>query len=324
MAGSTPPAAGMVPRRYSFARYLSAKATVDDRSLNGHVWHALADAAAAYAPNRPVRVVELGSGIGTMVERLLDRRLLQRFDYTGIEAQAALARRAPRRLAAWARQHQVSVDERRDHQVLRQDAQAARLSFVAADALRAAPRRRHTADLLLAHAFLDLLDLPTALPPLLGMLRPQGLFYFSLNFDGVTAFEPVIDPALDAAIEHLYHRSMDERRVGGQPSGDSHTGRHLIGAVKAAGAHVLAAGASDWVVVPVRGRYPNDEAYFLHFIIHTLDRALRHHPQLDPRQFTRWIERRHAQIERGELVYVAHQLDLLGQTAARRFRGSAG
>jgi hypothetical protein len=70
------------------------------------------------------------------------------------------------------------------------------------------------------------------------------------------------------------------------------------------------------VVIPVRGRYPADEAYFLHFILHTLDQALRRHPELDARQFARWIERRHAQIERGELVYIAHQIDVFGRTAA--------
>jgi hypothetical protein len=28
--------------------------------------------------------------------------------------------------------------------------------------------------------------------------------------------------------------------------------------------------------------------------------------------FDRWIAARHAQIERGELIYVAHQLDFMG------------
>jgi hypothetical protein len=34
---------------------------------------------------------------------------------------------------------------------------------------------------------------------------------------------------------------------------------------------------------------------------------------LDQLQFKEWIEKRQAQIERGELVYIAHQLDILGQ-----------
>jgi hypothetical protein len=41
--------------------------------------------------------------------------------------------------------------------------------------------------------------------------------------------------------------------------------------------------------------------------------ALRNHPALEQVRFDRWITERHAQIERGELVYIAHQLDFLGQ-----------
>jgi SAM-dependent methyltransferase len=312
------PAAAGAPRRYSFARYLRAKATVDDRSLNAHVWDTLQHALDVRGEDGGARVVELGSGIGTMVERLLKRRLLHRFTYRGVEAQPALARLATRRLSAWGRKHGYSVDRRPDGLVLQRETEQARLAFPAADALQLARRQRRTADLLMAHAFLDLLDLPTALPPLLGMLRPGGLFYFTLNFDGVTAFAPSIDPALDDAIERLYHRTMDERLVAGRRSGDSRTGRHLLAELQTVDAQVLAAGASDWVVVPVNGRYPDDEAYFLHFILHTVDRALRRHSELDPRRFARWIERRHAQVERGELVYIAHQLDVVGRTDARR------
>jgi hypothetical protein len=312
------------PQRYSFARYLSAKATVDDRSLNMHVWDIFQQAVAVRSQERGVRVVELGSGIGTMVERLLNRQLLSRFSYRGVEAQPRLAHVAARRLSAWGQKHGYSVDGRPDGLVLRRQTDEARLAFVAADALRVARRQPRTADVLMAHAFLDLLDLPTALPALLGMLRPGGLFHFSLNFDGVTAFEPSIDPALDDAIERLYHRTMDERLVGGRRSGDSRTGRHLLAALGTMDVQVLAAGASDWVVVPAIGRYPDDEAYFLHFILHTVDRALRRHPELDARRFARWIERRHAQVERGELVYVAHQLDVLGRVSLSRATKSAG
>ncbi len=190
-AGSTPSAAGRSPRRYSFARYLSAKATVDDRSLNAHVWDTLRQAVPLLVEDGGVRVVELGSGIGTMVERMLDRRLLARFSYRGVEAQPGLARLAPRRLSAWGRKHGYAVDGLPDGLVLRREAEEVRLAFPAVDALQVARRRRRTTDLLMAHAFLDLLDLPTALPALLGMLRPGGLFYFTLNFDGVTAFEPL-------------------------------------------------------------------------------------------------------------------------------------
>ena len=115
---------------------------------------------------------------------------------------------------------------------------------------------------------------------LLSRLAPGGLFYFTLNFDGATILEPPIDPDLDALIEALYHRTMDTRHCRGRPSGSSRTGRRLFGRLKEAGARLIAAGSSDWVVFPGPDGYPGDEAYFLHFIIDTIGQALHGHPEL--------------------------------------------
>ncbi len=60
-----------VPDEYTFTRYLSSKKSVDDRSLNRSVWNSLNAAFSAYSSERP-KVLELGSGIGTMVERVID------------------------------------------------------------------------------------------------------------------------------------------------------------------------------------------------------------------------------------------------------------
>jgi hypothetical protein len=105
---------------------------------------------------------------------------------------------------------------------------------------------------------------------------------------------------------------MDGRITDGRLSGDSRSGRHLFGHLARAGFEVHAAGASDWVVHPRAGLYPADEAYFLHFIVHTMYSALLASPELDPAQLAAWIETRHRQIEQGELVYIAHQLDFFG------------
>ena len=106
---------------------------------------------------------------------------------------------------------------------------------------------QRTWDLLMAQALLDLVDVPTTLPALLSLLRPGGLFYCPITFDGGTVFQPEIDPEFDAAIEACYHQTMDQRLVAGKPSGDSRTGRHLSAHLRAASVEVLAAGSSDWV-----------------------------------------------------------------------------
>jgi SAM-dependent methyltransferase len=286
----------MPPHSYSFTRYLASKKTVDDRALNAQVWQTLAEV----LPRGPLNVLEVGAGIGTMAERLAERRLLTHAHYTVLDEQPENIEVARERLVAGS---------------------TFTLDFQIADALEfcAWPEQQGQYDVLIAHAFLDLLDLRSALPVLLAALKPGGVFYFTLNFDGGTIFQPEIERTLDDQIETLYHRTMDERVTNGQLSGDSRSGRHLFGLLRECGAEILAAGSSDWTMFAgADGHYPADEAYFLHFIIHTLHGALCHHPQLNHTQFEQWIAQRHAQIERGELVYIAHQMDFVGKTFSGR------
>ena len=123
----------------------------------------------------------------------------------------------------------------------------------------------------------------------------------------MTSLEPTINAELDERIERLYHQTMDTRPTGG----DSKSGRHLFGHLKSAGAEILAAGAADWVVHAVNGKYLEDEKYFLHFILHFFEESLTGHAELEADVFADWLAKRHTQIERGELIYIAHQMDFL-------------
>lgn len=280
----------------NFIRYLAAKKTVDDRALNRNVWDAMYRALPAQSVNAPLRVIEAGAGIGTMIERFIERNVLTHATYTAIDADANHIAELNRRLPTppgICIEPQVSDI----------------FDFIA----RA--RGQSKWDLLVAHAFLDLLNVPRALPQLFSLLKRGGLFYFTLNFDGATIFEPAIDPAFDAEIEQLYHRTMDERVTDGAPSGDCRTGRHLLHLVRASGAEIIEAGGSDWIVFAGARGYANDEAYFLHFIIDEVRTALMHRPELSSQQnrFRNWIVRRHQQIEEGTLVYIAHQIDVVGR-----------
>jgi hypothetical protein len=303
---------------FTFQRYLAAKRTVDDRALNQHVWHALHRALADGIPT-PLTILEIGGGIGTMPQRLftedrlpdsvyhlVDERL-DNIDYAAayLIAAGASTLDAPAHLhPAPTASLQLTTPAGRRHQVHLYAADYA-------DFIATAPIIP-SVNLLIAHAFLDLLDIQSAVPALARPMQPRTLFYFTINFDGVTLFQPDIDFAFDTRVETLYHRTMDERVTNGKLSGDSRAGRRLFHLLNKTGIQVLDAGSSDWVVLPQAGHYPDDEAYFLHFIVHTVESALAGHPELDAQTFHRWIAQRHRQITDGTLFYIAHQLDYLG------------
>jgi len=305
----------MKSKEYSFIRYLSAKKSVDDRALNQRVWEQLAFKLSSVDQTELLQVLEVGAGIGTMVERLLEKGMLRRVNYLGIDAEIENSEHAQMRLAAWGEAGGFQISKNAQQVTLSRPGQQARVSFKTCDLFDFAAQEhgQRRWDLLVAHAFLDLMDIPATLPKLFGLLKKRGLFYFTMNFDGLTILQPTIDLKLDELIPDLYHRSMDQRRVKGSLSGDSRAGRHLFTHLTAAGGEILEAGSSDWIVYPEKSGYRQDEAYFLHFILHTIEQELRGHPELDQANFLSWIKQRHAQVERGELVYIAHQLDFLGR-----------
>jgi SAM-dependent methyltransferase len=278
-----------------FQRYLAAKRSVDARAFNQLVWDALVQHLER-EDRSPLRILELGGGIGSLAARILEARLSPQVHYTLVDLDpenTAAARRALEPLAA--------------------DTSVA-LDVVTADAygfLKASAEQGW--DLLVAHAFLDLLDLKTAVPRLLASLRPGGFFYFPINYDGLTAFEPAFAPEFEAELLAGYNRSMDERRVDGQPSGDSLTGRHLFAHLAAAGAEVLAAGPSDWLVFPQGGAYPEDEDFFLNFILATIENEMGTKADIDQDRLDAWVRARRAQVSHAELIYLAHQIDFFGR-----------
>src|SRR5262245_5143983 len=67
---------------FSFPRYLLSKQSVDDRALNKDVLNALM----TYLPLQPVRVIEVGAGIGTMIRRLIRWNVLCEAEYVLVDA----------------------------------------------------------------------------------------------------------------------------------------------------------------------------------------------------------------------------------------------
>ena len=288
----------------AFQRYLYAKRTVDDRAIDRRVLGRLEEALPVVDREaEPLRVLEVGAGVCTMPTRLHERGVLpERTRYVAVDERSENV--------AAARDHLrergfEEPDGERDGRLRYADGeQRVDVEPVVGDAFEVGGEY----DLLIAGAFLDLVDLSWALPRLFDRLRPGGLFYFPITFDGGTIFAPEL--ALDDRIAALYHREMDERTRDGRSAGHSRTGRRLFTRVPEAGGEILAAGSSDWVVHPP---YPADESFFLHHILGTIEGALSGHPELDEGAFEEWLGTRRDQVEREELTYVAHQLDVLGR-----------
>jgi len=308
-----------IPITYSLMRYLAAKKSVDDRALNWQVWQRLVAALPRATTEQPLRILEVGAGIGSMVERLLAGDLLTHATYTAIDQAPTLLAETCRRLRQWPRERGFQVDENPQGQLhFRRVGQHISVKTEAIDVAHFMAREqgRQAWDLLIGQAFLDLIDITTTLPGLCSLVRPRGLLYFPTTFDGGTAMQPESDVDFDRAIEACYHQAIDQRVLDGKPSGDSRAGRRLFAHLRTAAVDVLAAGGSDWVVFAGANGYPADEAYFLHHIIHTIDLVLTGHPHLDAESLGAWVAQRHAQIEQGALVYIAHQLDVLGRMTA--------
>jgi len=106
------------------------------------------------------------------------------------------------RLPHWAAAQGLQVQQDSQTQLhVQRPGQDIRVETEAIDVVRfIAAARQRAWDLLMAQAFLDLVDVPTTLPALLSLLRPGGLFYCPITFDGGTVFQPEIDPELDVAI----------------------------------------------------------------------------------------------------------------------------
>ncbi|ELY99019.1 hypothetical protein C482_10696 [Natrialba chahannaoensis JCM 10990] len=333
--------------------YLEAKHTVDDRALNRRVLDEFE--AALTARDGPVSVVELGAGVGTMLVRLAAWDCFPaRVSYRLVDHDEENIARARDLVPDQLEDAGYSVHWRDDHDAESPTLVATReftgddgraqnerprlleytgpattttttttitVTFTISDAFEI----EEQADAVIAAAFLDLVDLPTALESLESVLDPDGVLYAPITFDGGTGFVPT-DP-LDRDIERCYHHHMDEIRDGGS----SRAGRELLAILRQRDWETLAAGGSDWVVRPACADNTGDdetvnpgdthdsasERLVLEYVLHTIDDALTEIPAATTPFSTveqqQWLDRRQAALESGTLEFVAHNLDVLAR-----------
>lgn len=287
-----------------FPRYLRAKRTVDDRALDRRIVETLRERLRKQTAtgDGPLRVLEVGAGIGTMLTRFLEWDVLPpgTVRYTAVDIEPDNIAAVGTYFREWAGDRPTSVSGT-DPIVLEGPDRRIEIEPTVSEATAYADRTAGEWDLLVGSALLDILDLD-GLETLVGALSPGGVYYFPITFDGATRFRP--NHTADGAIERRYHAHMDAK-----PGGNSRAGGDALARLqRMEGVSLLAAAGSDWIVRPVDGTYPADEAYFLRRILETIEEAVDESAALDE-----WLSERRAQVDAGELLYLTHQLDILGR-----------
>lgn len=293
-------------------QYLTAKKSIDDRALNQFVWNELHQTLPKTIGAEPANIVEIGAGIGTMLARIVDWGLLTGpATYLATDCDAGLLQLAQRYLATWAdeRGYTMQWPEKQHGRLVAKHSEVALVfETVRAEEMASRNETRGTFHLIIAHAVLDLLDLPAVLPGLLAQLTNNGLAYFTCNFDGSTLFLPEYPGGEEQEILRRYHASMEARLIGA-----SSTGRRLLSMLQCSGLELLAAGSSDWLIHPRNGTYSGDEVVFLKALIAGVEEELAGRSGPPPAGLAAWARTRNQQIEASALSLFVRNLDFLAR-----------
>jgi hypothetical protein len=292
----------MKQENFDYSQYLADKKAIDDQSLNQDVWAALTHW--CKQQQKLLRIIELGAGIGTMIERLLDAKLLANCHYTAIEIQPEFCTAAAARLNLWCNKNGAEFTEiSSTHWQITSAENSVDINWHCADVLEAHTKFSPASfDLMIGHAVIDLLPVPVALPQLLDLLNSQGAFYFSLNYAGATHFTPAND--LDETIFSAYHADMNSRfpELDWQPS---RTGALLSSWLQQQGHALIGEGNSHWQLQPKSEA--DAQGRFVANILDTIESAL---PQVAG--IEEWLATRRAQLAAGKLNFVAENRDCFG------------
>lgn len=275
----------------NYQRYLKAKETIDDRTLDRHVWTLFTQTLRRQNESDQLRFLEVGGGIGSMLKRILRLGLPDPISYVLVDEQSDNIKSACNHFTD-SSQYKTSYHT---------------LNFLAYDFKDwVAQYNGSLFNVLILQSILDLVQVDELINLLEPQLLNQFLIYAPNNFDGLSHFLPCHD--LDNTILKAYHASMNQHNRFG-----ANTGRQLPDVFRKHNLNIKAIGSSDWTVLgnPDDRSYPHDEAYFLRCILYFVEQSLKNYDDISSKDLNSWLSARHQQIEAGELIYIAHQLDLL-------------
>jgi SAM-dependent methyltransferase len=292
------------------ADYLEAKFPLDERSLNTDVRQACFE---RLGRKRGVlHCLDVGTGTGAMVRRLLDSELKTSLAITAVDHDAsalkigAIAIAAQlNRLGYRARAHASGIEAEHAGRQIRVD-------LLCRGLFEFEPAKSARYDFISAHGFMDIVPMARALSLFSAWLAQEGVLYATLNYDGDTTLFPLYrDPAFETAVLAEYDASMERRRVQGEPTGGARSGRRLYSLLAETGFDVAAYGSSDWNITPREGRYRDRDADVLRALLFMIRGESERQPGIDRDRLARWYAERSAQLESGALGMIVHQLDIV-------------
>jgi SAM-dependent methyltransferase len=313
-----------------FAAYLEGKIDVDDQSLHPRL---LATVCERLRRSAGERILDIGTGTGAMLRRLLGPAVEAGAELVGLDPDPRSLKVAARRLRKELSPPGPVVDPGSGSRGFGAaaaeagtQAEGLRLSLVRGELLEGGLFGRlggRPFGLITANAVLDLLPVEAALGAIRELLRPGGWLYATINYDGLTELlPPCEDPGLERRLLRRYDRSMDERRVGGRATAGRWSGRRLCRSLPCCGFVIRDVGASDWMVFPavpgktVRGKAGSRHSAPRRVFLRTLLTFMAQEALaggLEPTALRRWYSQRLESVENGTLALMTHQLDVLAE-----------
>ena len=158
---------------HRYIRYLAAKREIDDRALSQSVWRKLRRRLRQADRRGPLAVIEMGGGIGTMFDRVLDWALTPHLRYTLIEANRDYLAEFQSRLKPLPF---ISTDSENRYHGQAPSGVTFALEMSCDDIYAAIddPNMFFRYDLVMAHAVMDLVNIPETLNGFQRLLRPGG------------------------------------------------------------------------------------------------------------------------------------------------------
>ncbi|MGZ8217732.1 class I SAM-dependent methyltransferase [Methylomagnum sp.] len=291
--------------------YLDIKFALDERSLSPAVKSAFF---AALRDRAALACLDIGTGTGASIWRLLNADLKARLEITAVDRDQALLELAHRRTVALLGARGFKVTASPGAIKARQGKRQVAVEFIMADLEHFEHDRLGHYDAVIAHAVMNLLPPQAMAGRISGWLKPRGVFYATLNYDGGTSLLPIYrDQALEDRVFAAFDAAMERRRVWDQSGGGARSGRRLHAALLETGLEVLAYGSSDWNLTPESRRYRDRESVCLTELLELMRNEAAQSGQFVEEELEAWYRARLRDVNDSRLGLVVHQLDFLAE-----------